>query len=130
MAETLNKKDFDPHLNSSFAIHTEEGQTVKAKLVEISDHSNEKIDAFSLLFKGPKNKPIPQDTQKVKHAKLGELSLFIGPVVYHKTDGTYYEAVFSRLAPAAAPAQKTKARASSAKAKKSKSKTTKKGAKK
>ena len=125
MADTLNKKDFDPHLNSSFTIHTEEGTAVKAKLVEIADHSNEKIDAFSLLFKGPKNKPIPHDTQKVKHAKLGELTLFIGPVAYHKADGTYYETVFSRLAPA--PVKKAKA--SSQKTKKSKAKKTKKGAK-
>ena len=121
MAETLNKKDFDPHLNSSFTIHTEEDATVKAKLVEITNHSNDQVEAFSLLFKGPKDRPIPHDTQKVKHAKLGELSLFIGQVVYHKTDGTYYETVFSRLATPSVPARK---------AKKSKSKTTKKGAKK
>ena len=106
MAEMPNKKDFDPHLNSSFAIHTGEGETVKAKLVEITDCCNEQVEAFSLLFKGPKNRPIPHDTQKVKHAKQGELSLFIGPVVYHKTDGTYYETVFSRLATPSVPDRK------------------------
>ncbi len=106
--EMLKRNDFDPHLNSSFAIHTGEGETVKAKLVEITDRSNEQVEAFSLLFKGPKNKPIPHDTQKVKHAKLGELSLFIGPVVYHKTDGTYYETVFSRLATPSVRARKAK----------------------
>jgi hypothetical protein len=105
MAEMLNKEDFGAHLNSSFAIHTGEGETVKAKLVEIKDHSNEQVEAFSLLFKGPKNRPIPHDTQKVRHAKMGELSLFIGPVIYHKTDGTYYETVFNRLATPSAPAK-------------------------
>ena len=106
MADMPNKEDFGAHLNSSFTIHTGEGETVKAKLIEIRDCSNEQVEAFSLLFKGPKNTPIPHDTQKVKHAKLGELSLFIGPVVYHKTDGTYYETVFNRLATPSAPAQK------------------------
>lgn len=97
MSEKLVKSSFDPHLNTDFEIHPESSDKVGVELVEISDQSNEQIDGFSLVFKGPIDNVLPQSIYKLTHDKVGEISLFLVPVIYGKTDATYYESVFSRL---------------------------------
>jgi hypothetical protein len=97
MSELLVKSSFDPYLNEKFEIHSESGDKLEVELVEVSDHSNEHIDGFSVIFRGPLENVFHQDTYKVTHNKMGEISLFLGPIIYGKTDATYYESVFSRL---------------------------------
>jgi hypothetical protein len=97
MVEKLNKASFDPLLNEKFEIYPQGMGKVDVELVKISDRSSEYTEAFSLLFRGPHENVFRHDTHKVKHPQLGELDLFIGPVIYPKTDGVYYEAVFNRL---------------------------------
>ena len=97
MSEDLKKSSFDPYLNDTFEVQTDTVGAVGAELVEISDHSRQNLDSFSLLFKVPKDKFFDQKLYKVKHAKMGELDLFLVPVVHEKQDAFYYESAFSRL---------------------------------
>ncbi len=97
MPEQLIKSSFDPHVGSSFEIYSERNGKVKVELVEVSDHSNEQINGFSVIFRGPLENQLYQAIYKMKHEKMGEISLFLVPILYGKTDAIYYEAVFSRL---------------------------------
>ena len=96
MSEQLTKANFDPHLNTTFEIHAEGGDTIEAELVKIEAKQSEWVESFSVIFRGPKEPVLPHETHQVKHPEMGELNLFMGPIVYEKQDGIYYEAVFTR----------------------------------
>jgi hypothetical protein len=51
-------------------------------------------DAFSLVFRGTRSVPLPQDTYRVKHAALGTFALLLVPVGRARV---HHEAVFNRL---------------------------------
>lgn len=97
MIEKLNKVDFDPLLNDKFEVFPQGMDKVELELVQIMDKSSDYTETFSLLFRGPRENVFRQDTHRMKHARLGEFDVFIGPVMYPKTDGTYYEVIFNRL---------------------------------
>jgi hypothetical protein len=97
MNEKWNEKEFKKHLNKSFNIQDKEGNAIIAELVEVSDQSNEQIESFSIMFKGPQTPALPHDVLTVKSDDIGEHELLIGPVATSKQDGVYYEAVFNKL---------------------------------
>ena len=97
MSEELHKSSFDPHLNTKFKIYTDYTGGVEAELVEISEHNKENLECFSLLFKVSREKFFDQKLYKVTHPKMGEINLFLVPVVHTKQDAYYYESVFNRL---------------------------------
>jgi hypothetical protein len=94
---TLKKSTFDPHLNGKFEVHTESAGVVEVELIEITDHSQEGVESFSLVFKGPLEKPFEQRLHRVKHPQMDEFDLFLVPITYGKMDAMYYQAVFNRL---------------------------------
>jgi hypothetical protein len=94
---TLKKSTFDPYLNTKFEIHTQSAGIVEVDLIEITDHSQGRMENFSLVFKGPLEKPFEQRIHKVQHPEMGELDLFLVPITYGKADAMYYQAVFSRM---------------------------------
>ena len=95
--ENIKKENFDPHLKEKFDVNSEEHGAVEVELVETADKSNDVTDCFTLLFKGSKEKLLDQKLYKVKHAKMGELDLFMTPVFDEDKDAFYYESVFNRL---------------------------------
>lgn len=97
MIEGLSKANFDPLINEKFEVHPVGMGIVELELIKITEHGGEYSESFSLLFRGPVDNIFRHDTHKIKHPKLGEFDLFIGPVIYPKTDGIYYEAIFNRL---------------------------------
>jgi len=97
MPEKLNKETFDGHVGSTFEVKTESG-AVELELAKITDHSKENLESFSVLFRGPKDKSFDQGMYKVTHSALGEMELFLVPVVSPQDDDErYYEFVVSRL---------------------------------
>ena len=101
-------KEFEKNLNTNFDVVREGGSKVRLKLVEaqsavrrspgrtarrMSDSANEK---FSLIFKGPRHQLLPQDTYHFRHGELGELSLFIVPVLSRNQRHYVYQAIFNR----------------------------------
>jgi hypothetical protein len=93
----LTKSSFDPFLDDKFEVWPEGMDKFELELVKISDRSGEDIESFSLIFRGEKNRMFNHNTHKITHPKMGEFFLFIGPVMYPKRDGIYYEVVFNRL---------------------------------
>lgn len=97
MLGTLTKLEFDKHLNSNFRMHQKDGQVIELRLVECSKgRSGANYECFSLLFRGPKDRVLPQGTFELEHGELGLLPLFLVPVRQER-EGTYYESVFNRL---------------------------------
>ena len=104
----LGLAEFARHLNSSFEVNVEGGPKVMLTLVEAQaaarrssnklaqragDEGNEK---FSLIFKGPRHRLLTQETYLFHHARLGELSLFIVPVLSRNRRHYVYQAIFNR----------------------------------
>ena len=98
MLDKIKKADFDPHVNSKFELsHLETEEKVKIELVETEDKSTDQTECFSLIFKGPKDKAVPQNTYRLKHDKMGEMNLFTVPILCGQDDGIYYQIIFNRL---------------------------------
>jgi hypothetical protein len=97
----LTTDRFSALMNQKFAIHVPEEQRgpVAVTLIEIKPlKSAEKTgqESFSLLFRGPVDRPLPQNIHPIEHRAIGKFSLLKVPV---KTDrrGVYYEIIFNRL---------------------------------
>jgi len=92
-----SKELYEPHLNTAFTITAAEAGSIEVTLVEVKEQETGPVTSLSLLFKGPAEPILPQDTHEITHAKMGKFQLFAGPVIHHKQDGVYYEAIFSSL---------------------------------
>jgi hypothetical protein len=51
---------------------------------------------FALLFRGPADRCLGQDTHRLEHATLGRLELFLVPVRLPQGAHQYYEAIFNQ----------------------------------
>lgn len=55
-----------------------------------------RLEAFSLVFRGPATPYLPQQIHRLEHDKLGALSIFL-TAIEGDADGISYEAVFNRV---------------------------------
>lgn len=97
----LTLASFKSQLGTSFFINHGTVK-VKAKLVDIVDFASRKQTAagkegFSLLFRGPEEATLKQDTYLIEHEQLGLFSFLIVPVRTRDTRAPHYEAVINRL---------------------------------
>jgi hypothetical protein len=103
------KAQFSEYLTTTFWVTLGNGNTIEVELVavnEIKKHSSTvkepakaKRERFSLIFRGPKDKPLKQDSYTMQHHNLGTLLIFLVPMGSDKNgSGLRYEAVVSRLA--------------------------------
>ncbi|HKU77965.1 MAG TPA: hypothetical protein VJR02_28885 [Pyrinomonadaceae bacterium] len=97
----LGMASFKSQLGSSFQIN-HQASKVKFKLVDVANLATRKQteagkEGFSLLFRGPKETPLEQDTYLIEHKELGMFSFLIVPVGTKDTRAPYYEAVINRL---------------------------------
>lgn len=98
--------DFTRQLNTTFLVLPDQGTPVKLHLVEVrpvvpsdgalsyaDDAQNEK---FSLLFRGPPDAPLEQNTHTFEHQRIGSFEMFIVPIGCLGQRYCYYEAIFNR----------------------------------
>jgi hypothetical protein len=97
---------FCQQINTVFTVRAS-GQPIHLMLIKATAFSmgcaNLEVAAnenFSLLFHGPSDLPLPQDTYEFSHPQLGLLSIFIVPAGQAAEKCRRYEAVFSRPAEA------------------------------
>ena len=100
-AGVLGLESFEAQLGTSFVINHEAAK-VKTKLVHVNNFATAKQTAagkegFSLLFRGPKESTLKQDTYLIEHEELGMFSFLIVPVGTKDTRAPHYEAVINRL---------------------------------
>jgi hypothetical protein len=101
----LTEASFAAQLNSTFNVSSGASETVKMRLVEVSDLRTAAVkkspamrgrECFSTVFLGPRKAPLKQDTYTVEHTALGKFPVLIVPVG-ESEQGLYYEAIFNRL---------------------------------
>jgi hypothetical protein len=100
-AAGLNMASFRSELGTGFTIRYQ-GSKVKMTLVDVTSFASRKQTAagkegFSLLFRGPQEEALKQDTYLIEHEKLGTFSFLIVPVGTKDTRAAHYEAVINRL---------------------------------
>ena len=99
----LNSEIFSRHLNTNFSLRDDHEESV-VRLIEVhhwhrgpgNRPANDGRECFSLVFRGPTNKALRQNTYQVKHDSLGKFDLLVVPTRKGKR-GLYYEALFNRL---------------------------------
>ena len=95
--QLLTHEHFTSCLNDTFVALLND-TTVDFQLVEVRPlrHAAPEAarEAFSLLFVN--NAPVlfPQQTYRMRHARLGELGIFLVPIAMNR-DGFVYEAIFN-----------------------------------
>ena len=100
-AAGLNMAAFKSQLGTSFHIN-HQASKVNFKLVDVTSFASRKQTAagkegFSLLFRGPKETTLKQDTYLIEHEQLGMFSFLVVPVGTKGAHAPHYEAVINRL---------------------------------
>jgi hypothetical protein len=100
----FTRETFEPYVGGYFEAPGARGKTVTLKLLKVDTYEPPKsstrtavaTDSFLLLFSADGELPIFSSIHPIKHAALGEFSLFLT-----RRDGQtgeiYYEAVFNHL---------------------------------
>lgn len=98
MSSNLTEEEFSKHVGTSFNIEAGD-RVIELKLVEVQGYlpkENEQrgMERFSLLFNGPSDLMVHQQTVPLKHEHMGEVYLFLVPISRDEK-GIRYEAVFN-----------------------------------
>lgn len=93
-----NREDFAAELNTNFEAEADAEKVFVITLIEVKNIISNKIqECFSLLFCATASEaPLFQQSFRLRHARLGEMELFLVPVKKNET-GLFYEAVFNKL---------------------------------
>jgi hypothetical protein len=92
----VRAEDFEPAIGTVFEIALAGHAPLALRLTEVRLHGERPGHRrpFSLEFLGPGAPVLAHATHAIAHPQLGELELFLGPIV-SDADGITYEAVFS-----------------------------------
>jgi hypothetical protein len=94
---SLSMETFSALKNTNFQLYSGAVKVVKVELVEVKALKvRPKLNAFSLILKGPADLALKQSTYRVRHKELRSFKLLVVPVRQDES-GVYYEAIFNRL---------------------------------
>lgn len=99
MPEQHTQADFSRQLNTNFRVLAESPRPVDLELIEVTGWTTQPeeqqgMERFSILFRGPSDIFVPQQTYRLAHETMGELDVFLVPVG-RESDGFRYQAVFN-----------------------------------
>ena len=98
----LSKAAFESQLNTKFLIN-QEASKVPVTLVKVTNIAPKEYqtdkEGFSLVFSGPKETALQQNTYVIEHEKMGMFSFLIVPIRTRDNRTEHYEAVINRLHP-------------------------------
>src|SRR5208337_1671335 len=104
MLDQLTVTDFVAHVNTSFRVLLESGDVLDLELIEAKTIGENprpvspgiRQHAFSLIFRGPRDRLLPQRIYPVEHPALGVLEIFLVPLGPEgDSQGLHYQAVFN-----------------------------------
>jgi hypothetical protein len=72
---------------------------IDLELTGVKDLSRESIDAFSVLFRGPREQEFAQANYRLRHAELGDVDLFLVPILDPRPqdERVLYQSIVSRF---------------------------------
>jgi hypothetical protein len=104
MLDQLTVPDFIGHVNATFRVILGSGDVIDLELIEAKtigesrrrDSPGIRQQAFSLIFRGPRDRLLPQRIHPVKHPTLGTLAIFLVPLGPEgDPTGLHYQAIFN-----------------------------------
>lgn len=97
--ERIEKTAFAENLKTKFRASLGGPEGVELELTSIRDGvSTPRQEQFALIFRGPGDFYLPQQTYQMEHEQMGTFDLLLVPIA-QDADGFTYEAVFNRLLP-------------------------------
>ena len=98
-----NLAAFKSQLGTTFTVRDEPSR-VKVTLVNVDNFASRKQlasgkEGFSLVFRGPQELTLKQNTYLIEHDELGMLSFLLVPVGIKNKQAPHYEAIINRLNP-------------------------------
>ncbi len=97
---SLHQASFAARVGEKFWVRGSKSRSVQLELVNVKPLDVKGVppggEAFSILFRGPQDRALVQDTYQFQHGEIGLFSLFVvpGPPAH---DAAYYEAIINRL---------------------------------
>ncbi len=104
MLDRLTVSDFIEHLNANFPVDPGSAEGIELELIEAqtigegrrSDSPGTRQEPFSLIFRGPRDRLLPQGMHPVEHPTLGTLTIFLVPIMPEgDPTGLHYQAIFN-----------------------------------
>jgi len=97
MSEAVTHGDLVQNLATAFRIAPVSIEPIELILTQVSElWTSPGQESFSIVFRGPVGRMLPQGTYTLTHGRLGEQDIFIVPVARDE-QAVSYEAVFNRL---------------------------------
>lgn len=97
MIKYPSRAEFAANIGTRFRLNSKNAPGLELELVEVAERrSSPRQEAFSLLFRGPRNASLGQDNYQLSHDQLGALELMLVPVG-RDDKGCYYETIFNLL---------------------------------
>ncbi|PYS98031.1 MAG: hypothetical protein DMF65_10670 [Acidobacteria bacterium] len=99
MTENLTEEVFAQNLNTKFRVRAEAPRPVELELVEVKGwttrpEEQKGLERFSLMFIGPADIYMPQQTYTLEHEQMGALDIFLVPTGRDER-GFQYHAIFN-----------------------------------
>ena len=99
MSEFQTAADFEKHVDTDFRVEIESSRPIELKLIsvtprKIEPHEQAGMERFSVVFAGPADVFLPQNTYRLTHSEMGEFEVFLVPIK-QDADGFRYEAVYN-----------------------------------
>lgn len=99
MIENLTEANFAQHLKTKFRVVHDGERQIELELDEVEGYRGGKneppgMERFSLIFYGPPDIRIEQQTCRLAHEQMGEFYIFLVPIGRDER-GHRYEAVFN-----------------------------------
>ena len=97
MNDYPSKAEFEAAVGSEFIMELDDGASIPVRLKKCDTKTDTPLqECFSLIFVAPDDTPAMQMMRPLKHALLGEMTVFLVPVK-RSPAGLHFEAVFNRL---------------------------------
>jgi hypothetical protein len=99
MSEFQTEAEFAKQVNTDFRVELESPRPIELRLIDVKGRASEPheqagMERFSVMFTGPADVFLPQDTYRITHPEMGEFYIFLVPIA-HESEGFRYEAVYN-----------------------------------
>ena len=96
MNDAISRDDYAAQLNTTFDAYLAKGKSTPLELIEVTEMKvSGNRERFSLVFLGPLNGPVTQETLAVHHATLGSMEIGLQAIA-QELEGIQYQAIFNR----------------------------------
>jgi len=97
--DALEQADFAAHLGTTFRLQPPDGSALDLVLLEATAHPHlppqpGRRRGFSVLFRSPSPRHLPQGIYRLEHEVMGTMEVFLVPIG-PREGGMCYEAVFN-----------------------------------